>query len=166
MRSTSPQICSDCGNTFYARSDACYCSPACRQRSYRNRNTSRNEKPVTDVAGASQPRPVDELVVELAKIVAEFERHNMTITNPGVNSPKQHTYPTTLPDKEKLLVLPFADGAYEAIRDLVQRLKVIGDCLAMGEETRCFMAAMTEVAHGNENGPGLAKLNKLRRKLQ
>ena len=43
------QTCADCGNTFTpARADAAYCSSACRQRAYRNRNApSRNGSPST-----------------------------------------------------------------------------------------------------------------------
>ena len=46
-----PRTCADCGDTFTpARADAAYCSSACRQRAYRNRNrpsTIRNAVPVT-----------------------------------------------------------------------------------------------------------------------
>ncbi len=56
-----PHTCADCGNTFTpARADAAYCSSACRQRAYRNRNApsrngsrstaSRNKRAVTDKA--------------------------------------------------------------------------------------------------------------------
>jgi hypothetical protein len=42
-----PHTCADCGDTFTpARADAAYCSSACRQRAYRNRNApSRNGSP-------------------------------------------------------------------------------------------------------------------------
>ena len=43
--------CFICGNGFYARSDAVYCSPACRQKAHRAR-LARRTKP--NVAGSAQ----------------------------------------------------------------------------------------------------------------
>jgi len=31
------KLCSECGASFYGRSDARYCSPSCRQKAYRGR---------------------------------------------------------------------------------------------------------------------------------
>ena len=57
--------CRTCGELFgHTRSDAAYCSSACRQRAYRQRSTGR-------------PRPVDALIAELARIVDELERHGL-----------------------------------------------------------------------------------------
>ena len=57
--------CAACGEPFgHTRSDAAYCSSACRQRAYRQRSTGR-------------PRPVDTLVAELGGIADELERYSM-----------------------------------------------------------------------------------------
>ena len=57
--------CAACGELFgHTRSDAAYCSAACRQRAYRQRSTGR-------------PRPVDTPIAELARIADELERHGM-----------------------------------------------------------------------------------------
>ncbi len=77
------------------------------------------------MAGPFQTRPVDELIVELAAIVAEFERHDLTTTYPRVDKPKQHIGPHSMPDSKKLEVLPYSDGANRAIKDLISCLKGI-----------------------------------------
>jgi hypothetical protein len=49
--------CEGCGETFTAaRSDARYCSPACRQRSYRERKKGDDAHPATTRNGKASPR--------------------------------------------------------------------------------------------------------------
>lgn len=48
--------CTECGTGFNARTDAAYCSSACRQRAYRNR--SRNTASVTVTRPTVDLRPV------------------------------------------------------------------------------------------------------------
>jgi hypothetical protein len=64
MTSATERRCGTCGELLHARSNAAYCSSACRQRAYRQRATGR-------------PRPVDALIAELARITDELERHGM-----------------------------------------------------------------------------------------
>lgn len=50
--------CACCGNGFIGRSNASFCSPACRQRVHRgNRDTKRNASAVTVLAPKSRRRP-------------------------------------------------------------------------------------------------------------
>lgn len=46
----TPRTCEQCGDPFEGRADASYCSPACKQRAYRDRRdgTARNTPVVTD----------------------------------------------------------------------------------------------------------------------
>jgi hypothetical protein len=111
--------CGTCGELLRARSDAAYCSSACRQRAYRQRSTGR-------------PRPVDALIAELARIVAELERHGLDHDGPGPH--------------EAVEALVFSNGANRAIDALMVRLKTVTGCLADEERRRHHWAAMTAVA--------------------
>jgi hypothetical protein len=54
--------CAGCGTQSVGRSDATYCSSACRQKAYRRRNRARtrNRASVTDKRGGAEERPTDE----------------------------------------------------------------------------------------------------------
>ena len=53
--------CSDCGETFYGRAGASYCSSKCRQRAYRSRSTNRHVANICDVTAncnVADPVPI------------------------------------------------------------------------------------------------------------
>ena len=111
--------CAACGELFgHTRSDAAYCSAACRQRAYRQRSTGR-------------PRPVDTLIAELARITDELERHGMYDMAPAWGV---------------LEALQFRDGANDDLDAVLLRLKTVKGCLASEERRRHHRAAMTAVA--------------------
>ena len=105
---------------LHARSDAAYCSSACRQRAYRQRSTGR-------------PRPVDTLIAELARIADELERHGLDTDRPG-------------PHEALREALAFSNGANRAIDALMVRLRTVQGCLAEEERRRHHRAAMMAVA--------------------
>jgi hypothetical protein len=120
MTPATERRCGTCGELLHARSDAAYCSSACRQRAYRQRSTGR-------------PRPVDALIAELARIVNELERHGLDHNGPG-------------PHEALLEALAFSNGANRAIDALMVRLTTVQGCLAEEERRRHHRAAMTAVA--------------------
>ena len=112
--------CAACGELFgHTRSDAAYCSAACRQRAYRQRSTGR-------------PRPVDTLIAELARIADELERHGM--------------YNGMVPAWGTLAALAFGDGANDNLHAVLLRLRMVRGCLAAEERRRHHWAEMTAVA--------------------
>ena len=120
--SVTPAIerrCGTCAGVLHARSNAAYCSSACRQRAYRQRSTGR-------------PRPVDVLIAELASIVGELERH-------GLDHDGAHY-------GDALEALEFSYGANKAIGGLIHRLTTVKGCLAEEERRRHHWAAMQAVA--------------------
>lgn len=103
--------CAACGELFgHTRSDAAYCSAACRQRAYRQRSTG-------------HPRPVDALIVALASIADELERHGM--------------HNDMVPAWGVLAGLQFSNRANDDLDNILMRLKMARGCLAAEHHRRC-----------------------------
>ena len=111
MTHTTERRCGACGDTFRARSDAAYCSAACRQRAYRQRRTGR-------------PRPVDTLIAELGGIADELERYSM--------------HNDKLPAWGVLAGLAFSHKASDDLGDILLRLRMARGCLAAEARRRAW----------------------------
>jgi hypothetical protein len=131
MPPVTEKVCEDpsCRSTFVAlRSDARYCSPACRQHAYRQRSSAR-------------PRPVDEIVAELARIVDEMEAH-------GLGDDEERDGPRR---RKALEAMEFSDESIRAIRDrLMARLDVIAERLTDESMRRHHWAAMAAMARDDQ----------------
>ena len=110
MTPATERRCGGCGEPFHARSDAAYCSAACRQRAYRQRRTGR-------------PRPVDALIAELARIADELERHGMYDMAPAWGV---------------LARLQFSNRAYDDLDTVLLRLRMVRGCLAAEQRRRAW----------------------------
>ena len=100
---------------FHARSSAAYCSAACRQRAYRQRRTRR-------------PRPIDELIAELASIADELERHGMFDMAPVWGT---------------LAALEFSSEANSLLDAVMGRLRIVKGCLVSEQRRRVGVPMIT-----------------------
>ena len=101
--------CAACGELFgHTRSDAAYCSSACRQRAYRQRSIGR-------------PRPVDTLIAELARITDELERHGFYDMAPVWGT---------------LAALEFSGEANSLLDAVMGRLRIVRGCLVSEQRRR------------------------------
>ena len=62
--------CVMCGTGFFARSDAVYCSPACRQKAHRARQAGR----IAEVAGRNCPKHGSERLLRKPDVAGTFQR--------------------------------------------------------------------------------------------
>lgn len=76
--SAGPRTCNGCGRSFRGRTDARYCSGACRQRAYRVQASENARVPLAligEVVMNERPasRSADEVVAELTDIIRELQ---------------------------------------------------------------------------------------------